>query len=211
MSLRFARERPDGGVAIIIAAPKEHLDRVLSVEEIVESVVEFTAAVAEDGSITEIHNQKGEEEAKRRGLAIERRQRVERRAERRLLTYDEYRSHVLERNGLTEEDVTELPEDWVPPDDRTFREAWSLNGRAVDVDMGKARNIHMGRIRRARDAAMPQLDVLWTRAAAGKDQAAADAVEARRQVLRDLPSTFNLSAAETPAELKALWPKELER
>lgn len=93
------------------------------------------------------------------------------------------------------------------PTDRTFRAAWSPG---MTVDMGKARAIHMDRIRKARDAALPALDVEFTKAQGKKDAAKADEVEAKRQALRDLPSTFDLSVAKTPEELKALWPDELE-
>lgn len=125
-----------------------------------------------------------------------------------LFTEEQYRAHVIERNGLTDSAV-ELPEDWTPPDDRTFRDAWRLNGKGLEVDMDRARVIHMGRIRRARDAKLPALDVQFTRAQGRKDAAAADAVEAQRQTLRDLPTTFDLSKASTPDELRRLWPAEL--
>lgn len=98
------------------------------------------------------------------------------------------------------------------PADRSFRDAWVRHtgpGPAATVDMAKARLIHMGRIRDARDAALKDKDVEWMRAMGAKDQTLADQVEAERQMLRDLPQTFNLSVALTPDELKALWPAQL--
>jgi len=94
------------------------------------------------------------------------------------------------------------------PADRTFRAAWSAG---MVVDMAKARTIHMASIRKARDAALPALDVEFSKALGRRDNAKADAVEAQRQVLRDLPTTFDLTGAKTPEELKALWPEGLPR
>lgn len=92
------------------------------------------------------------------------------------------------------------------PADRTFREAWE---RGPVVNMVKARAIHLGRIRSARDAKLRALDIAFSKALGQKDQAAADAAEAERQALRDLPAAVDLSRAATPDELRALWPAEL--
>lgn len=99
--------------------------------------------------------------------------------------------------------------DWVEcdesdiPTDRTFRSAWMRGQSApVDVDMEKARGIHMGRIRKARDAALADLDVEQLR---GRD------VAVQKQALRDIPQTFDLGGATTPEALKALWPTDLSR
>jgi hypothetical protein len=72
--------------------------------------------------------------------------------------------------------------------------------------MPKAREIHMARIRKARDAKLEETD---------KQVAALDGgpipapLRAQRQRLRDIPQTLNLSTAKTPDELKAMWPPEL--
>ena len=95
------------------------------------------------------------------------------------------------------------------PPDRSFRAAWELNGKTVAPNMTKARDIHMDRIRKARDAELAKLDVDMMRAMGQGDNTARDAVEAKKQVLRDLPATFDLRQAMTPEELKSLWPKEL--
>lgn len=84
------------------------------------------------------------------------------------------------------------------PEDRTFRSAWNHD---LAVDMEKAVIIQMDRIRRARDEKLLELDKLTL---AGVD------VQGEKQVLRDLPQTFDLSVARTPDELKSLWPKELK-
>ena len=90
------------------------------------------------------------------------------------------------------------------PKDRTFRHALMPN---LSIDMVRAQEIQMDKIRRARDAALAELD---------KEQLIAqskgepiDAIAAEKQVLRDLPATFDLTVAATPEQLKALWPVEL--
>lgn len=84
------------------------------------------------------------------------------------------------------------------PQDRYFRGAW---GHDLKVDISKAREIHMNKIRAARDLELAKLDIETLR---GND------VQAQKQVLRDIPQNFDLTVATTPEELKALWPEELK-
>lgn len=111
-----------------------------------------------------------------------------------------------------------LPEDAIEPrivfaenvpEDRTFRNAWEHDREKIVVNMDKARNIHLERIRTARDAKLRELDVETMKAIGKGDNGARDAVEVRKQVLRDLPQTIDLKKAKTTEELKALWPAEL--
>lgn len=97
-------------------------------------------------------------------------------------------------------------EDVTFPSDKEFRAAWKSTPGKIEVDMPKARLIHMDRIRVARDAELEEKDKLWMRAMGQKDQVLADAIEAERQALRDIPQTVDLTAAMTPGELTALWP-----
>jgi hypothetical protein len=97
------------------------------------------------------------------------------------------------------------------PKDRTFRNAWRQQANELAVDMPKARAIHMDRIRRARQSELERLDLEWMRAMGRKDQPAADVFEAKRERLRNIPQTFDLTGAATPEELGALWPADLPR
>ena len=63
------------------------------------------------------------------------------------------------------------------PKDRTFRNAWEKNNKAVKVNMDKARNIHMGHIRWARDKKFLELDI---------EQLKGNDVAAQKQALRDI-------------------------
>jgi hypothetical protein len=85
--------------------------------------------------------------------------------------------------------------------DSTFQEAFIDRDGKVDIDINKARDIHMNRIRFFRDIKLRELDIETLK---GKD------VQLEKQKLRDIPQKFDLKKAETVEELKRLWPKELE-
>jgi hypothetical protein len=89
MALKFSYTRPDGGVAIVHAVPKEQLERVTGP-----------------------------------------------------LTDEQYEAHVLSRSIPPDAiDVTKLPVDWSPPEDRTFRDAWKHDKGNVTIDLAKAKAI----------------------------------------------------------------------
>ena len=97
------------------------------------------------------------------------------------------------------------------PTDRTFRDAWKADTGAVVVDMPKARALHLDRIRVARQPLLVKLDADWMKALGQKKTGEADAIEAQRQTLRDLPATVKVAEATTPEDLKQLWPASLAR
>lgn len=99
--------------------------------------------------------------------------------------------------------------DWPDDLDRDFRAAWTDNGSTVAVDLLKARGIHMARIRAARDEALKVKDIEFMRAVEGGDAAAQTRIAGEKQALRDLPASTDLTAAKTPADLRAIWPVEL--
>ena len=90
------------------------------------------------------------------------------------------------------------------PTDRTFRGAWeddpTESPEPIKVNMSKARGLHMDRIRAARDKELARLDI---------EQLKGSDVAAEKQILRDIPTVFDLSGAATPDALKTLWPSEL--
>jgi broad specificity polyphosphatase/5'/3'-nucleotidase SurE len=108
-------------------------------------------------------------------------------------------------------DETDLPAEQAERDGNdipTFRDAWEDTGTVVQVNMPKARVIHMDRIRVVRNAELvkesgskyrqpEEIEVLFT-----------PRHKAKLQELRDIPQTLNLDV-DTPEELKAIWPKEL--
>lgn len=97
------------------------------------------------------------------------------------------------------------------PQDRYFRAAWTDNNptETVDVDMTKARVIHMDHIRSARNEVFKKLG-FPTKLNESLEQAIIPQdIQDKLQILRDLPQSLDLSIATTPEELKAIWPEEL--
>jgi hypothetical protein len=95
------------------------------------------------------------------------------------------------------------------PTDRTFRNAWERGGKSVVVNMPKAREIHMARIRARRNELLDASDKELARAQeTGGD---VRAIQARRQALRDVPQSIQaaVEAAQTPDSLKHVWPEIL--
>jgi len=98
------------------------------------------------------------------------------------------------------------------PSDRTFRGAWIKNVATIEVDMPKARDIHMDRIRVDRDKKLAELDNEERLAVRNKHplNKSMEDIQAEKNVLCDIPQTLNLTGAVTPNELKALWPEDLK-
>jgi len=80
----------------------------------------------------------------------------------------------------------------------------------INVNMTKARAIHLAEIRRVRNEELVKEDVTFMRAVEAGDADAQAAIKAKKQTLRDIPATFNITTGvTTPAQLKAKWPAEL--
>ncbi len=101
-------------------------------------------------------------------------------------------------------------EDSAIPKDREFREAWAdiTPEPMIDIDMVKARAIHLNRIRVKRNVELARLDIEAIRA---EDMGLVDEltkIKAKKQILRDLPQTIqiDLDKAKTVEELKAIQP-----
>jgi|GEM_PF-1089096 len=97
-----------------------------------------------------------------------------------------------------------------PPADRTFRNAWVLDGDKIGHDMGKAREIHRERMRAARAPKLAALDVDYQRADEGGKGEDKARIAAKKQALRDVTKDPAIDAATTPEQLKAVWPAVLE-
>lgn len=90
------------------------------------------------------------------------------------------------------------------PADRTFRNAWTDDGKAIGCDLGRAREIVRETVRQARAGKLEALDVEMIRAlgegAAKKDR---DAIEVKKQRLRDAPADPRIDRAADVVSLKA--------
>ena len=80
----------------------------------------------------------------------------------------------------------------------------------VSVNMTKARAIHLTEIRRVRNAELVKEDVTFMRAVEAGDTGTQATIATKKQTLRDLPATFDITTdVGTPEALKARWPSEL--
>ena len=100
-------------------------------------------------------------------------------------------------------EFSDLPDDRT---DRTFRNAWRLQGGRVVVEMEAAKSLWRDKIRAQRAPMLAKLDADQVRALVAKDQAAVDAIEAEKQRLRDAPAHPDIIAAQTPEQLRAVAP-----
>ena len=65
-------------------------------------------------------------------------------------------------------------------------------------------------IRAARNAELYAKDITFMRAVEAGDTSAQSAIATEKQVLRDIPATFDITTdVDTPEKLKAKWPDEL--
>ncbi len=80
----------------------------------------------------------------------------------------------------------------------------------VNVNMTKARAIHLAEIRRVRNEELAKEDITFMRAVEAGDTDAQNTIKTKKQTLRDLPATFDITTdVDTPEKLKAKWPSEL--
>ena len=80
----------------------------------------------------------------------------------------------------------------------------------VNVNMTKARAIHLAEIRKVRNTELAAKDITFMRAVEAGDASAQSTIGTEKQVLRDLPATFDITTdVGTPELLKAKWPAEL--
>jgi hypothetical protein len=87
--------------------------------------------------------------------------------------------------------------------------AWEMDTDGTPkVNMAKARGVHMDVIRIVRNTELAAKDITFMRAVEAGDTSAQATIATEKQVLRDIPQTFDLTTA-TPEQLKAKWPAEL--
>ena len=80
----------------------------------------------------------------------------------------------------------------------------------IGVNMTKARAIHLEQIRRGRNAELAKEDITFMRAVEAGDTDTQATIATKKQTLRDIPATFDITTGvDTPEKLKAKWPAEL--
>ena len=80
----------------------------------------------------------------------------------------------------------------------------------INVNMIKARAIHLEEIRKVRNAELVKEDITFMRAVEAGDTDTQATIATKKQTLRDIPATFDITTGvDTPEKLKAKWPAEL--
>lgn len=88
--------------------------------------------------------------------------------------------------------------------------AWEMDtdGRPK-VNMAKARQVQMDKIRVVRNVELEKLGQVSLRAIESSDTDEQQRIATEKQTLRDIPQTFDLNIAATPDALKDRWPPGL--
>ena len=97
----------------------------------------------------------------------------------------------------------EIVEDSAIPIDRSFRNAWKQNGKTIETDITKAKEIHKANIRLARKDKLAELDIEFQKAL--ETSASTTDIVSKKQALRDAPADSAIASAKTEAQLKAQW------
>lgn len=91
-----------------------------------------------------------------------------------------------------------------PLKEQHYRGARVDDGRKITYDAAKLRECHRNRLRQERVRLLHDLDGQWMRATGQGKKAEADAIEERRQKLRDVPADSRIETAVTLEQLKAI-------
>ena len=110
----------------------------------------------------------------------------------RLVTESEYEAEVAACSG------------------RVFRDTWEDIEGTIQVNMSKARDVQMDKIRDVRNKELVALDVPFMKALEDGDTDAQATLKAKKQELRDIPQTIDLTT-DTPEQLKEKWPEGLPK
>ena len=96
------------------------------------------------------------------------------------------------------------------PTDRTFRNAWIMDGNSIGHDMVKCRNIKRDQFRALRKPKMDILDVAYLIADEQGNLAEKQRIAQKKQILRDITQAPEIEQATTVDELKAFLPAALK-
>lgn len=102
----------------------------------------------------------------------------------------------------------EIVEDSAIPTDRTFRNAWALEGKIISHDMEKAKEIKRDQLRAERIPLFAVLDkdvsIASVEALKTGDNSEVLTLEEKRQLLRDAPAMPEIAAAQSVEDLKKI-------
>jgi len=99
--------------------------------------------------------------------------------------------------------------------DRSFRNAVCFDDASpckTGIDMPKSRGIQMNHIREMRDRELVRVSGSKYRLEPEMEEQLPSNIKVKLARLRDIPQTFDLTTpADTPEELKAMWPEDLPK
>lgn len=122
---------------------------------------------------------------------------------------DDLLNHFLLMSGLDRESSVIIHRDDLLPED-LFRMAWKITDGKLAVDMDKAAVIKMADLRKIRDDKLAALDVPYMKALERGVVDEISDIVAKKNALRDLPETIDLSVYTTAQELKDFIPAILK-
>lgn len=104
------------------------------------------------------------------------------------LTQEQYEAHIMARSVPADAINVKLITEENLPATREFRNAWVdvTPDNNINIDVGRAKQIKLDELRRARNEQLAATDIELTRALETNDAIALDAVKAKRQALRDV-------------------------
>lgn len=94
------------------------------------------------------------------------------------------------------------------PEDQTFRSCWEYSDSGILINIEKAKAVWKNKWREARKPKLATLDIEFMRAVESGDEAKQASIASQKQALRDV--TLTPIDAETPEEIKAVWPEILK-
>lgn len=91
-----------------------------------------------------------------------------------------------------------------PVEHHDFRAAWTDDGKAIGIDMEKARTLTRDRLRIERAPLLVAQDIEALKAIESNDAAKLAAVASEKQRLRDITALPAIEVAKTPADLRQI-------
>ena len=107
-------------------------------------------------------------------------------------------------------DKEDLPYGAVIDENDYFFECTEWINNKCQINMGEARSCHMQNIREVRNKELAKLDVPFWKAIEVGDISTQRSIGERKQILRDIPTTFSLDSYIIPEELHKAWPLDLQ-
>lgn len=116
---------------------------------------------------------------------------------------DAHAEELLKRGDIPTDHIKVAVAASVPPRCE-FRNAMVWDGKQIVHDMGRARDIHRERLRQERQPMLDALDREYNKMIGTKNLTAAEAVEVKRQCMRDITKHPAIDAAKTLDDLRAV-------